>query len=94
MEFELEEYHRNTPEERFVEDLRSFATKLDVSTVTQDNYAAHGEFGANTITKRRINEGEPRKTERSEQLSSKRERIDPPTDSRSINWRTRFLVMP
>jgi hypothetical protein len=50
--FELEPYHRHTPDADLIEDLQRVARDLGSSAVTIDQYNEHGRFHATTITRR------------------------------------------
>lgn len=52
MRFELEPYHRNTPDSDLIADLRSVAIKLGKGSVTVAEYRASGKFGSKTIENR------------------------------------------
>ena len=52
MKFELTQYHRNTPEEEFLEDIRKVARKLGKDTVTTSEYSEHGKYHPTTIRNR------------------------------------------
>ena len=52
MKFQLEEYHRNTPDADLLADLRTVAVKLGKSSVTIDEYNLHGRFHSATLTRR------------------------------------------
>ena len=50
MKFELEEYHRNTPLEGLLADVRSVANKLNKKSITIAEYKEHGKYHPTTIT--------------------------------------------
>jgi hypothetical protein len=52
MEFELEPYRRNVPDETFREDLCRVARKLDKNSVTMNEYAEHGIYHSSSIARR------------------------------------------
>ena len=52
MKFELEEYHRNTPSEDFLADIKSVANKLNKKSITIAEYEEHGKYHPTTITNR------------------------------------------
>ena len=52
MKFELNEYHRNTPDEDFLNDLCRVAAINNKDTVTIMEYRKLGAYGSNTIQRR------------------------------------------
>jgi hypothetical protein len=52
LKFELEPYHRNTPDAEFLDDLRKVAGKLSKSAVSISEYNAKGKFAASTLQRR------------------------------------------
>ena len=50
MKFELEEYHRNTPLEGLLADVRSVANKLNKKSITIAEYKENGKYHPTTIT--------------------------------------------
>ena len=52
MKFELEEYHRNTPSEDLLDDIRSVVNKLNKKSITIAEYEKHGKYHPTTITRR------------------------------------------
>lgn len=52
MEFKLNEYHRDVPEEELLEDLKRVAEIIGTGRLTQSDYREHGKHGATTIAKR------------------------------------------
>ena len=52
MEFELNEYHRNIPNEELLADIKRVATSLDKNPLTQKDYKKQGKYGTNTIRRR------------------------------------------
>lgn len=53
MEFKLNEYHRNLPDEELLEDIKRIANQLGKTTLTIDEYKNNGgKYGINTITRR------------------------------------------
>jgi len=52
MKFELNEYHRNTPDEDLLTDLRRVAAINSKDTVTIMEYRKFGTYGSNTIQRR------------------------------------------
>ncbi len=53
MEFKLNEYHRNIPDEELLEDIERIAKYLDKTSVTQNDYkTAGGKFSCDTISRR------------------------------------------
>jgi hypothetical protein len=52
MEFRLEPYHRDVPDEELIQDLSRVATELGKRRVTIDQYNERGRFHATTFTRR------------------------------------------
>ena len=52
MNFELEDYHRNTPDEDLIKDLIRVSKLLEKDRVTIDEYNKNGEYHATTLTRR------------------------------------------
>ncbi len=52
MKFELNPFHRNTPENELLDDLRRVAAELSVQSLTQEQYDERGVFCAATFKKR------------------------------------------
>lgn len=52
MKFQLEDYHRNTPSEDFLTDIRNVAKKLNKNSTTMDQYREHGKYHPTTLTNR------------------------------------------
>ena len=52
MKFELEEYHRNTPSEIFLTDIRHVASELNKNSVTTAECQKHGKYHPATIQNR------------------------------------------
>jgi len=52
MKFELEDYHRNTPDNELIADLKRIASELKKETVTIDEYNERGKFHSTTLTRR------------------------------------------
>jgi hypothetical protein len=52
MKFNLEPYHRNTPPEELIEDIRNVAKKLNKNTVTMSEYEQYGKFHPSTLERR------------------------------------------
>jgi len=52
MKFELDEYHRNTPDSDLLMDLKSVAVKLGKKAVTIEEYNHHGRFQSDTLVRR------------------------------------------
>lgn len=52
MEFKLETYHRNTPREEFLADVKNVALKLNKCTVTISEYEEHGQFHPSTLQRK------------------------------------------
>jgi 5-methylcytosine-specific restriction endonuclease McrA len=52
MKFELAPYHRNTPDNELLNDLKEVAKFLNKSTVTVEEYEKHGKFNRTTLSNR------------------------------------------
>jgi hypothetical protein len=52
MEFKLETYHRNTPDEELIADIQNVALKLKKNTVTISEYEEHGTFHPSTLQRK------------------------------------------
>ena len=52
MKFELNDYHRNVPDEELLSDVKNTALKLDKDTLTADEYTANGKYHSSTISHR------------------------------------------
>ena len=52
MEFKLETYHRNTPDEELIADIQSVALQLKKNTVTISEYEEHGKFHPSTLLRK------------------------------------------
>jgi hypothetical protein len=52
MEFILNEYHLNTPEEELLDDLKKTAKKLGKKSLSFEEYNAVGKFAASTLARR------------------------------------------
>lgn len=52
MEFRIEPYHRNTPDEELLADIRNVAIKLKQSTVTIADYVEHGKYHPSTLQRK------------------------------------------
>lgn len=52
MKFELNDYHRNTPDEELINDVKETAKRLGKSSLTRDEYAMNGRFHSTTLEKR------------------------------------------
>jgi len=52
MKFELEDYHRNTPDNELIADLKRIASELKKETVTIDEYNERGKFHSTTLARR------------------------------------------
>jgi len=52
MKFELEEFHRNTPEKEFISDVKRVAKKIKKDSVTMDEYREYGKYAVSTLTRR------------------------------------------
>ena len=52
MEFKLNEYHRDVPEEALLEDLKRVAEIIGTGRLSRSDYQKHGKFGTTTIERR------------------------------------------
>lgn len=52
MNYEFTPFHRNTPDEELLNDLREVAKQLNKKTVTIDEYNKYGQYHATTLTRR------------------------------------------
>lgn len=52
MEFKLETYHRNTPDEELIADIQNVALQLKKNTVTISEYEEHGKFHPSTLQRK------------------------------------------
>lgn len=52
MNFELNEYHRNTSDEDLIDDVRNTAIKLNKTTLTGEEYSKYGIYHPSTLTRR------------------------------------------
>ncbi len=52
MKFELNDYHRNVPDEDFIKDIQETAKRLGKTTLTGEEYAAHGKYHPSTLRRR------------------------------------------
>lgn len=52
MKFELEEYHRNTPDEELINDLKQVAEKSNKTSITRELYDEKGKFNSGTLIRR------------------------------------------
>mgnify|MGYP000487194547 CR=1 FL=1 len=52
MEFKLNEYHRNIPNEELLADIKRVAKSLNKNPLTQRDYKKQGKYGTNTIRRR------------------------------------------
>lgn len=52
MKFELEEYHRNVPDQKLISDLLKIAKELNKVTVTRNEYDERGAYCSRTIERR------------------------------------------
>ena len=52
MKFDLNEYHRNTLDQEFIEDVIKVTNKLNKSTLTTDEYTANGKYHHSTLIRR------------------------------------------
>lgn len=52
MEFVLNEYHRNTPDEELIEDVKRVADLLKKESLSCKDYSLHGRFSYNTVRNR------------------------------------------
>lgn len=52
MEFVLNEYHRNTPDEELIEDVKRVADLLKKESLSCKDYSSHGRFSYGTLRNR------------------------------------------
>lgn len=52
MEFVLDEYHRNTPDEELIEDVKRVADMLKKESLSCKDYSSHGRFSYGTLRNR------------------------------------------
>jgi hypothetical protein len=52
MKFKLKPYHRDTPSEELIEDIRNVAKKLNKNTITMSEYEKYGKFHPSTLRRR------------------------------------------
>ncbi|KKP85729.1 hypothetical protein A3B84_00425 [Candidatus Nomurabacteria bacterium RIFCSPHIGHO2_02_FULL_35_13] len=52
MKFELEEFHRNIPDEEILADIKRTAVELKQNFLTTRQYNEHGKFHSNLAIKR------------------------------------------
>ena len=52
MKFELEQYHRNVPDDELLADLKRVAIELNKNSLTRDQYDERGKFNSGTLEKR------------------------------------------
>ena len=52
IKFELEPYHRNTPDEEFLSDLKRVAQRLNKDSLSQNEYNEYGQFHSSSISRR------------------------------------------
>lgn len=52
MEFKLNDYHRNTPGQELLDDLKRVALKLGKNSLTKTEYNIPGKYGSSTILRR------------------------------------------
>ena len=52
MKYELNIFHRNTPDQELLDDLKRVAIKLGKDKITRDEYDKNGEFNSGTLEKR------------------------------------------
>lgn len=52
MKFELNDYHRNTPDDELIDDLKRVAKLIKKNTVTLEEYNTYGNFHCSTLTRR------------------------------------------
>ena len=49
MEYVLNDYHRNVSDQELLDDLKSVANRLNVKSLSQNEYLQHGKYGLNTF---------------------------------------------
>jgi 5-methylcytosine-specific restriction endonuclease McrA len=52
MEFVLENYHRNTPDDELLDDVKKTALKINKNTITLSEYNEYGKYSSSTLTRR------------------------------------------
>lgn len=52
MEFKLNEYHRNVPDEEFITDVKLVCETRGLNTITAKEYSKYGKYHSSTITRR------------------------------------------
>ena len=52
MKFELNEHHRNIPDDDLLGDVRRVASIIGKKTLTRDEYSQHGKYSSNTFLRR------------------------------------------
>ena len=52
MNFELNDFHRNVPDQELVDDLKYVADLIKRNTVTLDEYNEYGHYHSTTLTRR------------------------------------------
>ena len=52
MKYELNIYHRNTPDEELLDDLKKVADQIGMDKVTREQYDQKGKFHSGTFTNR------------------------------------------
>ena len=52
MKFELNEHHRNIPDDDLLDDVKRVASMIGKKTLTRDEYRQYGKYGANTFLRR------------------------------------------
>lgn len=52
MEFKLNEYHRNVPDEELIDDVKRVAKELNKTSLTRDEYSSNGKYHRSTISNR------------------------------------------
>jgi 5-methylcytosine-specific restriction endonuclease McrA len=52
MKFELEDFHRDIPDEKLIDDIRQVAAKLKQNSLTTRQYDEHGKYSSQTIISR------------------------------------------
>lgn len=52
MKFELNEYHRNIPDEDLIADVKNTANKMGVNSLNKKEYSKNGKYSASTLCRR------------------------------------------
>ncbi len=52
MKYELNTYHRNTPDQELLDDLKKVADQIGMEKITREQYDQKGEFNSGTLIKR------------------------------------------